>query len=58
MTWYVCERRERHAGFVWNKLKERDRFEDLNMDWEYNSVKGLKRNEWNNLNRIRPVQKI
>jgi len=54
----VCERRERHAGFVWNKLKERDRFEDLNMDWEYNSVKGLKRNEWNNLNRIRPVQKI
>jgi len=54
----VCGRRERHAGFVWDKLKKGDRFEDLNMDWEYKTVKGLKRNEWNNLNCIQPVQKM
>jgi hypothetical protein len=42
MFWHVCRRRERHAGFVWDKLKERDRFEDINIDRECNIVTGLK----------------
>jgi len=42
MIWHMCGRGQRHAGFIWDKLKERDRFEDLNMDWEYNILTGLK----------------
>jgi hypothetical protein len=38
----LCGRRERYAGCVWDKLKERDGFEELNMDWVYNIVTGLK----------------
>ena len=32
--------RMRFAGFVWDKLKERDRFEDINIDWEQNIATG------------------
>jgi hypothetical protein len=42
MIWHVCGRWERHAGCVRDKPKERDRFEYLNIDWEYNIVMGLK----------------
>lgn len=56
--WFGTCAEEERGMQVWDKLKERDRFGDLNMDWEYNTVTGLERNEWNNLNHIQPVQQV